>query len=575
MKSIFTVAALTLIFTIPAQAQESDYCLAIRGNGENAAAHWGGLAKLVEQKGSLPSAMAGGSSATVTMFFVDSIAGNPVIANEKDPEKKKQMTALMLKSLPGFVQAMAKQDGLMGAYNFLGELAKNKSDTKAAAQKVLAGAGKLDPQDVQKAFAKYGPLVNPEMLQGLATNPNYFRKEAQKGLEVFGKFDAGTDEKLFFRPGLVDFKYFSVLLGTIADFYAGNTDDETKEAFTKYTSECAGQSMGKQWKDVPADCSDRFNKIVGRYLEKGEFQNKALFGQVGEHIPALPTTSLVSGPGLDNYKEKKAAYMKGEKRDYDHFSVNFDEDVKFGYWGRAGDLAKAEKGLEGDRQAGDFKANKFKALGPANWFEVLAVSPAEPGLANFQPMPVNTSKEKVLAELQKPTLQRWSGLEYRDRVGSAGGWSDLAPTGVLKAMGCPQVGYLTRKGGDTVFGQQVAIKLAGDRDNIPWWLKIKEQNATGWPTEGTGAENTAWNRSSNMANLHSSLQNSLRKADFFYCTDWDNYGVFTGQFWPMVEEAYSIGIDNRKADAGCHGTPLPSASMGADSSDLGGEKDAQ
>ncbi|MGE3262374.1 MAG: hypothetical protein AB7K68_11390 [Bacteriovoracia bacterium] len=553
MKIIVSV----LLLSAP-QAYAKDYCVAIRGNGENAAAHWAGLARMVEEQG-MPAGAAGGSSATVSMFFLDSIAGNPAVTAEKNAKKKRQMQALLLKSLPQFVTTMGERDNIAGAYNFIGELSKNKSDLKASAAKVFEGAGKLDSKQVKKAFHKYGPLVNPEMLQGLAKSPNFFRKEAQEGLAVFGKFDASKDEKLFFRPGLVDFKSFSVILGTIADFYAGNTDPKTQRALDAYTRRCAGDSFGKAWQKSREACKKRFEKIVGDYLDRGKFQNKALFSPVGNHISALPTTSLVKGEGMAKYEELKAAYNNGEKRDYGKFSVNFDRDVEFGYWGKKRDLARADRGLESDRRAGDLKAQKFKALGGANWFEVLAVSPAEPGLANLQAIPQKTSREQVLAELKKPVLDRWKGLNYRSDMLSAGGWSDLAPVGVLKAMGCNSVTYLTRKGGDTIFGQQVLIKLAGDKENVPFWMNIKDQNAEGWNTAGTAAEKTAWNRLSNRGNLNSSLQNSMRKADSFYCTDWDAYEVFGGQMWPMVDEAYAAGLNSRKTEAGCHGMKLPQA----------------
>jgi hypothetical protein len=440
---------LLALLLLPNLSHAEDYCVAIRGNGENAPAHWTALSRMVEEKG-MPVGAAGGSSATVSMFFLDSIAGNPAINAEKDSEKKKQMQALMLKSLPQFVATMAQADGLMGSYNFVTELAKKKSALKASVDEVLAGAGQVSPEKFKRAFSKYGPLVNPEMLEGLKKKPEFFQAEAKEGLSVFGKFDAGSDDKLFFRPGIVDFKAFSMVLGNIADFYAGNTDDETKQALSRYAQECAGEAAGEQWSklsDEETGCKKRFQGIVTNYLKKGEFQNKALFNEVGKNISALPTTSLVSGNGLDKYRELKAAYNKGENRDYKNFSVNFDSDVHFGYWGKKEDLEKTDNGLEDDRATGDYKAQKFKALGSANWFEVLAVSPAEPGLANMQAMPVNTTREKVLAEWDKPTLERWKGLEYRPGVVSAGGWSDLAPVGVrlLTSRAKAEILYLANK----------------------------------------------------------------------------------------------------------------------------------
>ena len=193
------------------------------------------------------------------------------------------------------------------------------------------------------------------------------------------------------------------------------------------------------------------------------------------------------------------------------------------------------------RREGDLKSKKFKGIGLGNWFEVLSTSPAEPGLASLQPIPTNTSREKVLAEMRKAPHQRWQGLEYKRNMLSAGGWSDLHPTGVLKASGCERIAYLTRKDGETVFGQQLFIRLTGQQEKVPFWAQLREKNNEGWPVTGAAAD-SPWNKLYNLGNPNSSFNRALALADATYCTNWNSFDVFQGQMWPMVAEAYAAPV---------------------------------
>jgi hypothetical protein len=144
--------------------------------------------------------------------------------------------------------------------------------------------------------------------------------------------------------------------------------------------------------------------------------------------------------------------------------------------------------------------------------------------------------------MQKPFSSRWNGLVYRNDMISAGGWSDLHPTLVLKAAGCEHVAYLTRQDGDAVFGQQVFIRLIGETGKIPQWGNIGDNNNKGWKVDGTPAADTHWNKIYNLGNRNSSFQRSLREADAVYCTNWNRFNIFKEQMWPMVEDAYASPV---------------------------------
>jgi hypothetical protein len=543
-----------------------NYCVAIRGNGEAVPAHWAALARMVEENG-MPKATAGGSSATITMLLLDSMSGNPGVQAEKDAERKRRIQALMLKSMPEFTAAMAKDAKIADGFAMLQAYSGGNKELIEKAMKAFTGP--LSTKQLQEAFAKYGTLLNPELVALVNGDPSKFGPEAVKSINNLGKFNAVTDDTIFVRPGLVDFKSTAVVLGYMADFYAGNTDSDTKMRLDAFLADCADEAYRKEWMAL-GECRKRFGKIAADYLSLGQFQNKAIFQKVGNNASTLPTTSLILGEGLKKFRDLKSDYLSGNFDKIPAFSLNFDSEMGLGYWGRAGTLARVNQGLESYREEGDLKASRFRPLGEANWFEVLSTSPAEPGIASVQKIPMGTTREQVLAELEKPLATRWSGLHYRTDAYSAGGWSDLHPTAVLKAQGCSPVVYLTRHAayGDSLFGQQIFIRLTGTRAQIPFWEKIGDAGAGGWCADKIRAAGgnpeevakTPWARISNLCDPGSSFRRALRLADATYCTDWDNenFGVFSGQVWALVKDSYlSPLIPTTAAGASCKLNPQP------------------
>jgi hypothetical protein len=528
-----------LSFFLATSVSAGEYCAAIRGNGENVAAHWPALARMVEENG-MPSAMAGGSSASISMFFLNGIAGNPAVKKERNSEKRRKKEALLIKSLGEFVSEMGRTEQAVSAFALLNELAKSDSDLATKLERAARGAGGLPAEEMARITQKYFPLLSPEIVQGLAAKPRFFKNELKQSVAVFGKFDAVNDKNLFVRPGLVDFREFAVQLGQIADFYSGNTDEETQQALETFTNDCAEGAFRKHWEGVADSCKKRFREIVSSYLRKGEFQNKALFEPIGANIKSIPTTALVKGEAVKRFQDLRKGYFNGERQDYSRFSVDFDTELSFGYWTDEGE--KIRQGLKPQADAGDLKSQKFEPMKPGNWFEVLATSPAEPGLTSIQPIPVNTSREQVLAEREKPVAQRWQGLEYRRDALSAGGWSDLHPTGVLKASGCKRVAYFTRQDGETVFGQQVFIRLTGAQKKVPFWERIRDENDKGWQVAGSPAERSPWNRLYNNGNPASSFNRAVGAADITYCTNWNRFQTFQGQKAEMEKDAYEAPV---------------------------------
>ena len=94
-----------LFFSLNTFASEP-YCLAIRGNGELAPAHWGGIARLIELLG-VPEKQAGGSSATVTMALTDAAASSPFLVGVFEAQKNAR-ASLMIKSFEGFLYTLSQ-----------------------------------------------------------------------------------------------------------------------------------------------------------------------------------------------------------------------------------------------------------------------------------------------------------------------------------------------------------------------------------------------------------------------------------------------------------------------------------
>lgn len=152
----------------------------------------------------------------------------------------------------------------------------------------------------------------------------------------------------------------------------------------------------------------------------------------------------------------------------------------------------------------------------------MSMSPAEPGLAPFQLMTVNN--EKII---------------------SMGGWPDLHPMPVLKAMGCEQVVYVTRRGGESIFAQGIAKRLL-NLTEIDWSeLDPTESDANITQVINSrgrfGLTTGIWTKMFNLANPESSIGTSLEYADAVVCTDWNAFDI-KNDFKKMILEGYTAPI---------------------------------
>ncbi len=588
MKIKNKILSLALLGCFSSASMAANYCTAIRGNGELAPAHWSGLARIIENKG-LPSSVAGGSSASVTMFFLDALSRNENLSS--NVTKKQVEQALLLKTIVPHILYLTNKDAkapkLMGLIANVTGLGKGGFvDT---VKKAIAIAGDFD--DFMEVLGEYGPLLNPELVTGLRNDFSFYKDQIAESINVFGVFDAKTDANLFYRKGLVDFKFLGMLFGRVADFYAGYGNSDTNRALINFLNECRDDSLGKTWDELIAvntNCSEKLTVAFDSYYAKPtkiirgyrqgrkipyqkeielnrSFPNRMIFEKIGSGLSSLPSTAVVMKDAAARYKKLSAIYEITSGTDVDDFSLDFETDLRYGYWGSLEDLTNVKKNLP-KMYPEDTKSSKFMAMKNGTWFEVLATSPAEPGLANLQRIPKseNINKNAVINKsfFRKkffgliPTLNavEWFNeknpnqgvIPFRENLYSAGGWSDLHPVLTLKAKGCEDVVYLTRQNGESVFGQQVFIRLTGYTEKIRFWKDIGDGNRVGWINLTEDEENSPWNRLYNLMNPKASFNKSISEATAIYCTNWDHYNLFKGEVKELVHDAYNAPVFVKK-----------------------------
>lgn len=496
-------------------AASANYCLAIRGNGELAPAHWGALANVVERLG-LPQLQAGGSSASITMFLLDAVASNPFVAKAPDEQTKRERVSTLLKSFEGFLNHLAATQE-WNDFLLLQDRLKNLRQQDWLAQLIQAlalGASSTDAAEslkqnrelIERNFKTgvrlglvnpqgYAPLI--ESIQYLLNDggeqtPEHLRRayfyatELQNGLKAFGAFHAETDHNIFFRPNLVNFDLAVEQIGKIADFYALNgADAHTVSLWANFFKLCSTDDL--LWHELPASsaCHGRFQALVHSYYLGAKVKVPFFKNKIGYSIPTLPITSVLVDSAHEQAQKALSDYHVAMDPTFgQNFKLNNPEDVRIGYWGSTDLVSKITVNV---RRFGDEKSRRFMGLGLSTWKKPLTLSPAEPGLAPFQ-----------------------SFVSEGRTFTSAGGWPDLAPTLVLRAAGCHQIVYLTREGGESVFAQGVAKRIY----NADFFEKLHRLDG------------------------QSSLRTSLDEADAILCTKWNDFNVKKDGVKDLISNAY-------------------------------------
>jgi len=195
-------------------------CAGVRGNGQNLFAHYGALARHVEEYGAI-TCIAGGSSGSITSFLYESMWANPDV-QFCEPDRKCSTAerdarmAVLLKSVIGQTEAGFFQDAAI-----VGAIIQGISDGDIKA--LLADS---TPQEGVDAFIRLlrdlGPLINPEAIDLLINSPDpvFHATDIIDGLEKGLQFIV-DDPAVFLRTSIINFDAFAELIGGISSFYAG------------------------------------------------------------------------------------------------------------------------------------------------------------------------------------------------------------------------------------------------------------------------------------------------------------------------------------------------------------------
>ncbi len=549
MKKQFLALFITSMISFMAYGS-NNYCAGIRGNGELVPAHWAALARIIEHKG-LPSRVSGGSSAAITQFLLDGLSRNTFA----DTNSKK---ALLMKALTPHILYLSDIDAK--SPRIMDIVADFTGKEKSGFFTKLKGSIKVarNLRTLKGILGEYGKLLNPELIYGLKKKFKFYKAQISEAIKMLGAFDAKNDQNIFYRKGIIDFKQLGIFFGRIADFTAGYGSVETNIKIVDFLDKCTDLSKGKTWKELEKahpECQrslysalDEFYDFRKKKKRKRGFPNIMIFEKVGSGLKAYPTTAVVHGSGAKKYEKLSREYLKKRAKDFTQFVLNYDTELEYGYWGDEQGLEDIKVGLE-SKYPFDMKSSKFRKITNGTWFEVLATSPAEPGLSSLQKIPLSSTfnkKEMINRGLFKRwtnSKKPWKSLhENRDGIYSAGGWSDLHPTLVLKAIGCEDVIYITRQGGESVFGQQIFIRLTGYDDKIRFWEKIGEKNRIGYTDLNQEEEGSPWNKLYNLGNPDSSYNLSIKESTAIYCTNWDAFYIFKGEVTNAIDDAYSAPL---------------------------------
>jgi hypothetical protein len=490
------------------QSSTPKLCAGVRGNGQSILTHFASLSRIVEHYG-VVDGMAGGSSGSITTFTYESMLKNPVMSScggkPCSTDANAARVALALKSVQGYANVVGDSEEAIAIKGLAGMAAKLKADYDARGIGALSSASSVEAAERLKevlSVPEVRAIVNPEVFTMLADAQHltFNVNEIKTSIVTLGAFSV-DDNRLFFRTGILAWPALASLFGRVGDFYAGYGPSD-KAGMGTWLDACAESTRDKPWSEaasvaIPSGgtCGSAFETLIKDFRVKARASEGTYPSRIDERVgdPKSPLHKLVSTAVLEReavtkWKAGRARYVTGE---FPTGNIPFDpafDDVNFGYWGSDADLAKAK---ENGERFDDLKTKKFSSLGNAPWREILAASPAEPGLSRF--------------------------VELPDGRMSGGGWSDLAPALVLKNLGCEQVVLVTREGDESGFATKIAKQA--------------------------GMSETDWKGLYDLGNADSSYSRSVAAADAVWCTNWN---AFTdAQMSAMVLDAFNAPLEAR------------------------------
>lgn len=533
-----------------------EMCAAIRGNGNFIFAHWGAVARLLENYGPI-DAVAGGSSASATAFLYESIYMNPAVWDcgpslGRCSERRAAIRmAFLMKSVREFVSVIGDRVDFNAAALAVPKLVqrfKDKEYASAVANGDLSAAARASLKILQSP--ELGGIIDTRIIQRLTHALNNKSELKLVMTEIKGAVQAlswdPSNPAILLQRGLIDFEQLTMRIGIAGDFYAGKDAvamQETKKMLDSCARDAASPTdqdgVGRQWREVvnlpgPEElipgkksslnpwaqaplitkrqrCGEYFRTVANGFFDrftKAKKDPQRLSDTVGGTVPTLASTSIFKTVEADNYLRHLYLLFLNNQPYQRGFSSSW---INFGYWGQQSDLNEVKKNKMG---FSDVKTSRFEALGEVQWGEALRVGPQEPGLGSVlcnyeQGSATKRGKWDSLSNLPEgQQCLRWS----------LGAWSDLQPVQVLKNLGCERVVYITRRDDESDFIHGVVKLLSSDDQE---WRDI-DAKLFGLDQEG------------------SSFRTALQNSDAVACSDWNN--IEATQLDCLQEDSYRAPI---------------------------------
>jgi hypothetical protein len=481
-------------------------CTAMKGNGEKIFVTMGALARITENYG-LMDALSGGSSGSISAFFYESMLLNPSLkkcgAGQCSEGEVRARMALLLKSFEGYVEYMSSQPEVQGL------LAVPKLEAKIKA----IGLRGADSKDIHEVIAsliallrdpEYRGLINPEILRSFESlNVVKTERRIKNLVRVLrtAKDPGILSSDLLIQSGLVNMKQVTDSAGLIGDFYSW-TGGGDAAAWDQFFNECASSTVGKSWEAIKdnSNCGKTLTTLIQNYKQlRGKSPTSVrLTEKVGTHIPTLISISVLTGQDVvEDFKNVRNSYQELIEIKFTPPSGSY----HLGYAGLEKDLSRVKNNI---KKYVDFKTEHYIGLKDMTWSEAMLRSISEPGLSSLLPM--------------------------TDDMLSAGGWSDNAPTLVLRNLGCEKVIFITRRGDEDPFSGKIATLLGLNPQDRHKLLAIDPMPGVDIPALGL----------------------SLKESSVVWCTDWNKDKI---QNIPgMFEDGYSAPAQvNSDEDFFMHG----------------------
>ncbi|MEL7486405.1 MAG: hypothetical protein AAGJ87_04200 [Pseudomonadota bacterium] len=480
-------------FSPPRPSPRRSTCAGIRGNGANLFAHYGVLARQVEEYGPVTCA-AGGSSGSITAFVLESIWVNPDVhlcgpLRPCGPRARDARMALLLKSFVGLSEAgifedLETVDALLQRIDDDGVMEMMEGPTPVEGVIALIGI-----------LRDLGPLINQEAIDLLLTSPDpvFHATDIIDGLQKGVQFIV-DDPRVFLRTSVIDFEEAAEFIGLYGSFYASYGPAD-RRAFRAWLDACARASRGLTWSETAtlrgaggATCGQNLIDLFNGYRDRVALVGGStrMDDRVGEFLPIFGVTGVITGRSIAIWEEARAAWIAAAPIP---FEPDF-ADIGVGYWGNERELTRIERRL--DRRFADLNSMQFTPLGETTWREVLASSPAEPGFSPAVPLDAG--------------------------VLSVGGWADPLRILPLDALGARETIAVNRRDGVGGFTLDVTRLLNATDADI----------AALYSTE----------------DAQSSFSIGLETATGVWCTDWDGQMSVPNL---LVDDAYASPLITENA----------------------------